>query len=237
MGWRLSRPSTAESSRLRPQGSIKSLDVGFAPAYVTYAVGSHVYEYPFGLDQNYNSQPQAVEDFSLSADGLTWTFTLREGMMFHNGNPVNADTMIGSYPRWIDGSGGGKFVDEYLAPNGMQKTDNLTWTMKFTRSIGGVPDIMGWMYRGFWIFDEAMAMKPAGEDASEGDIANLVGSGPYKIDEWVVGDHVHPRAQRRLHPPVRARQLHGRRKASVHRQAHLVRDTGRGDQDRRAQDF
>jgi peptide/nickel transport system substrate-binding protein len=35
-----------------------------------------------------------------------------------------------------------------------------------------------------------MAAKPAGEDASEGDIANLVGSGPYKIEEWVVGDHV-----------------------------------------------
>jgi peptide/nickel transport system substrate-binding protein len=176
--------------KITAQGSIKSLDVGFSPAYVSYAVGTHIYEYPFGLDQSYNPQPQAVDEFSLSADGLTWTFKLREGLAFSNGNPVNADTMINSYPRWIDGSGGGKFVDEYLAPNGMKKTDNLTWTMAFTRSIGGVPDIMGWMYRGFWIFDEAMAAKPAGEDASEGDIANLVGSGPYKIEEWLVGDHV-----------------------------------------------
>ena len=172
------------------QGSIKSLDVGFAPAYVTYAVGSQVWEYPFGLDLSYNIQPQMVDRFNLSADGLTWTFTLRDNLKFHNGKTLTVDAIIGSYPRWIDGSGGGKFVDEYLAPGGLKKLDDRTWTMEFVRTIGGVPEIMGWMYRGLWVFDDVMASKPAGEDASEGELSNLIGSGAYKITQWDVGNKI-----------------------------------------------
>ena len=176
--------------KVTSQGSISSLDPGFGPAYVTYAVGSQVFEYPFGLDLDYNIRPQMVSDYTLSADGLTWTFTLREGLQFHNGKALTSDHVVNSYPRWIESSGGGQFVHEYLEPNGIQKTDDRTWTMKFTRTLGGVPEVMGWMYRGFWIFDEGLSSVSSKEDGSQGGITNLIGSGPYKITEWEVGNKV-----------------------------------------------
>jgi len=52
-------------------------------------------------------QPQMVESFTVSPDKLTYRFTLRDGLMFHDGAPVTAEDCVASIKRWAvsDGTG------------------------------------------------------------------------------------------------------------------------------------
>ena len=65
------------------QSSIKSLDCDFTSAYVCGAVHLHYQEGLLAYDNDFNPRPQLIEDWSVSGDGLTYTFTLREGPTFH----------------------------------------------------------------------------------------------------------------------------------------------------------
>ena len=175
--------------RVTAQGSIASLDPGFAPAYVTYAIAFHLWEMPFNLDGDYNNQPQMIDTWSMSSDGLTWTFKIRDGLMFTDGKDVTADDLVASYGRWILDSGAGKFVASLMEDNGVTALDDKTFQFKMKQTMGGVPGAMGWTYRGLWVFPEDIASEAIGKREDIGE-ANYIGSGPYKLAQWDVGNRV-----------------------------------------------
>lgn len=59
-----------------------------------------IYDFLFGRDINGVPQPQMVDDWSVTADGLTWEFSLRDGLAFHDGAPVTALDVVVSLRRW-----------------------------------------------------------------------------------------------------------------------------------------
>ena len=71
-----------------PQASIASLDPQFAGATVSLYTASNVTESAFTRDDSLQVAPMLVDTWEISADQLTWTFTLRSGLKFHNGEPV-----------------------------------------------------------------------------------------------------------------------------------------------------
>ena len=88
--------------RTTTQGGMKSLDYRFTGVAVTIAVGINMHNQLFAWDLNFDSQPQLVEDWSVSSDGLTYTFNLRDGLTFHDGSPVTMDDVLASLvPAWI----------------------------------------------------------------------------------------------------------------------------------------
>lgn len=62
--------------------------------------GYMIYDTLFGLDEDSNPRPQMVGDFSVSEDGRVHTMTLREGLKFHDGSPVEAADAVASIDRW-----------------------------------------------------------------------------------------------------------------------------------------
>ena len=56
-----------------------------------------VWDTLYGVDEKLEPQPQMVEGEEVSADGLTWTFRLREGLRFHDGEPVLAKDVVASH--------------------------------------------------------------------------------------------------------------------------------------------
>src|SRR5690606_16443081 len=71
-----------------------------------------VYETLFTYDADYNSVPELVDTHTVSDDGLVHTMTLRQGITFHNGEPMTAADVHASVTRWAKISGVGKNLFE-----------------------------------------------------------------------------------------------------------------------------
>ena len=93
--------------RVKLFGDLRALDPFISPEYMARNHGHMVYDTLFALDSKLRPQPQMVESHSVSADRLTWEFTLREGLRFHDGAPVTSEDVVASLRRWAirDGHG------------------------------------------------------------------------------------------------------------------------------------
>src|SRR5262245_43506547 len=95
-------PVAAQQKVLKfiPQADLRSLDPIATTAYITRNHGYMVYDTLFAIDAKFQVRPQMVDKWEVSKDGLTYTFTLRPGLKFHDGQPVKASDCIASIDRW-----------------------------------------------------------------------------------------------------------------------------------------
>lgn len=93
--------------RVAVHAPLEILDPIATTAYITRTHGYLVYDTLFALDETGEPQPQMVGDWSVTEDGRVWTFTLRDGLAWHDGTPVTAEDCIASLVRWgkRDGTG------------------------------------------------------------------------------------------------------------------------------------
>ena len=96
-----SGPAQAQTTlKLIPQADLKSFDPVWNTAAITQNHAYMVFDNLFGLDANMQPKPQMVESYTASPDGLTYKFTLRSGMKYHDGTPVTAKDVVASLVRW-----------------------------------------------------------------------------------------------------------------------------------------
>jgi peptide/nickel transport system substrate-binding protein len=86
--------------RIAPHSNLTILDPIWTTAYITRNHGYMIYDTLFGTDAKGKVQPQMVDRWELSKDRKTWTFTLRDGLEFHDGKPVTSEDAIASLTRW-----------------------------------------------------------------------------------------------------------------------------------------
>src|ERR1700737_4813003 len=82
-----------------PQADLRILDPITTTAYITRNHGYMIYDTLFATDAKFQTQPQMVDKYELSSDKLTYTFTLRDGLKFHDGTPVRSADCIASIDR------------------------------------------------------------------------------------------------------------------------------------------
>src|SRR5688500_1557438 len=73
-----------------PQADLRILDPISTTAYITRNHGYMVYDTLFAMDEKFQVRPQMVDKYEISKDQLTYTFTLRDGLKFHDGQPVRS---------------------------------------------------------------------------------------------------------------------------------------------------
>ena len=86
--------------RVVPHANLTILDPIWSTAFVTRNHGYMLYDTLFGTDLEGRVRPQMVDKWSVSRDNLLWTFSLREGLEFHDGAPVTAEDVVASLRRW-----------------------------------------------------------------------------------------------------------------------------------------
>ena len=86
--------------RYVPGFNPSSLDPLWVGSVANIEAGLMVFDTLYGLDASLAPQPQMVEGHDLSADQRVWRFTLREGLRFHDGEPVRAGDAVASIGRW-----------------------------------------------------------------------------------------------------------------------------------------
>ncbi len=101
----LSAPASAQPANARrvthiPQANLSTIDPFWTTAYIARNHGYMVYDQLYGLDLDFKPQPQMVEGHTVENDGLLWRFTLRDGLKFHDGEPVRGVDCVASIQRW-----------------------------------------------------------------------------------------------------------------------------------------
>src|SRR3954452_1992770 len=96
----LSQGANARTLRFVPQANLANFDPIWGTQYVVRNAAALVWDTLYGVDEKLQPQRQMVESEEVSSDGLTWTFRLRQGLKFHDGEPVLAKDAVASLTRW-----------------------------------------------------------------------------------------------------------------------------------------
>jgi len=172
--------------RYVPQANLASLDPVWTTATVTSNHGYYVYDTLFAQDAQGAFQPQMAEGHSVSADGLTWRITLREGLTFHDGTPVRGVDCAASLRRWSARDGLGQVlagrVAEWAAP------EDRVLEIRLNKPFPLMLAALGKAYAGIpFIMPERIARTDPNTAITE-----VIGSGPYRFlaNEYVSGSRV-----------------------------------------------
>ncbi|MEM6486686.1 MAG: ABC transporter substrate-binding protein [Pseudomonadota bacterium] len=180
----LAVPAAAQDTlRVVKHSSLRVLDPIVTTAYMSRNHGYMVYDTLFALDENFEPQPQMIESHEVSDDGLVHTFTLREGMTFHDGAPVTSEDVIPSLRRWGERDSMGQVLMSFVAS--MDAVDATTFTMTLTEPYGLVVDSLAKPSSNVpFIMPKRFAETPSTEAVPE-----QIGSGPFVFvaDEFEPG--------------------------------------------------
>src|SRR5499427_7271434 len=94
-------PARAETTlKVVMHSYLKILDPIWTTAYIVRNHGYMIYDTLFATDAKGEIKPQMVGKYDVSPDKLTHTFTLRDGLVWHDGQPVTAEDCVASINRW-----------------------------------------------------------------------------------------------------------------------------------------
>jgi peptide/nickel transport system substrate-binding protein len=96
----ISQRAAARTLRFVPQADLANFDPIWTTTFVVRNASALVWDTLYGVDEKLQPQRQMVEAEEISSDGLTWTFRLRPGLKFHDGEPVLAKDVVASLSRW-----------------------------------------------------------------------------------------------------------------------------------------
>jgi peptide/nickel transport system substrate-binding protein len=179
----LARPAVAQGAnvlRYVPQATLANPDPIWTTATVAALHGYMVWDTLYGIDEGLIGRPQMLAGHQVSSDGLTWTMTLRDGLLWHDGEKVLSRDCIPSIQRWGKRDGFGQRLMSQTAE--MKVVDDKSFTIRLTKPFPVMPYALG--ANGCFIMPERIAKTDAFTQISE-----YVGSGPFRFlkDEWISG--------------------------------------------------
>ncbi|MGB3864117.1 MAG: ABC transporter substrate-binding protein [Xanthobacteraceae bacterium] len=169
-------PAIAQTKTIRAvmHSDLRVLDPGLTTAYITRDHGYMIFDTLLGMDSNFKIQPQ-MASFKVSDDKMTYTFTLRDGLKWHDGQPVTAEDCVASLKRWGKADGMGQKLMDFTAS--IEAADAKTIVLKLKEPYGLVLESIGKPSSLVpFMMPKRLAETPAGKAIPE-----QIGSGPFKF--------------------------------------------------------
>ncbi len=164
---------------------LKIVDPVWTTAYISRNHGYMIYDTLFATDAQGAVQPQMVDAYQLSEDRTVYTMTLRDGLLWHDGQPVTSEDCIASIKRWaardVVGQEMMAYVKDFAAVD--QKTFKIILKEPTAAVMIGLSRASGTAF---------MMPKRVADVSPQEQIADYVGSGPFvfKTSEWKPGSKV-----------------------------------------------
>src|SRR6267378_783802 len=127
--------------RFIPHADLKVLDPIATTAYITRNHSYFIYDTLFGTDANLAVKPQMVDTYASTNKGLKWSFTLRDGLKFHDGHAVTAEDAVESLKRWSKKDPLGRLLAVHTAK--IAPADKKTFTLELSQPFGLVLEALG----------------------------------------------------------------------------------------------
>jgi peptide/nickel transport system substrate-binding protein len=196
-------PAAAKPTTLKivMSSDLKVIDPIWVSAQIGRTHAYLIYDTLFALDADLKPQPQMVDSYTVSPDGLVYTFKLRDGLQWHDGKPVLPEDCIQSIKRWAERDGVGQRLMQHT--KGFDVVDDKTFRLTLKDSYGFV--IASLAKPGSTV--PFMMPKRIADTPGTTQIRDATGSGPwiFKTDEWKPGEKVvyvkNPNYRPRAEPP------------------------------------
>ena len=130
-----------QTLRFVPHADLKILDPIWTTAYITRNHGYLVYDTLFGTDEQSQVRPQMVDRTSVSPDGMKYTFTLRDGLRWHDGQPVLSEDCVESLKRWGKKDRFGQLLMAHTRE--ITAINKKTFTIELAERFGPVVEALG----------------------------------------------------------------------------------------------
>jgi peptide/nickel transport system substrate-binding protein len=172
--------------RFVPHADLKVLDPIWTTGYITRNHGYMIFDTLFAMDAHLRVQPQMVDRYTASPNRMKWTFTLRDGLKFHDGQPVTAEDCVVSLKRWGARDPLGRLL---MSSTGrLAAMDRKTFALDLEQPFGLVLEALGKPSSNVPFI---MPARLASTDPNE-QVKEMVGSGPYRFaaGEWQPGNKV-----------------------------------------------
>ncbi len=176
----------AQTLRYVPGANLTVLDPIFTPAAVSITHGYCVFDTLYGMNSELQPVPQMAAGHTVSADGLTWEITLRDGLKFHDGEPVRARDCAASLERWSKRDSFGQALGAATESFGFK--DDKTIVIRLKRPFGRLLHAIGKPHSSpAMIMPERLA-----RTSPTAQVTEMIGSGPYRFkrDEYVSGSRM-----------------------------------------------
>lgn len=156
------------------------LDPHVTTAYASFQVLENVYDTLVMPDENLEMQPALAESWETSEDQLTWTFQLRDGVKFHNGDPFTAEDVVYSYNRIIDEELSNAY--RFSSVEKVTAVDDQTVEIKVSQPTPNLLALIGG-FKGMAIVHQ--------ENVESGDVkTDPIGTGPFSFESYTPGDSI-----------------------------------------------
>ena len=149
----------------------------------TATVVSHLFETLFELTPEGEIVPLLAESYEASGDGTVWTIKLREGIVFHDGTPFNAEAVKVNLDRFLNPDNA--FTFRFLLARVQQVDVVDEYTVQLTLSTPFAPLLAHLTHNTISMISPA-AIEQYGEDIVE----NPVGTGPFTLESWQRGERI-----------------------------------------------
>ena len=173
---RIAASQSARTLKYVPYQDLTLLDPVQSPAGATLQHSCMVFDTLYGMDSNYAAQPQMAEGHVVEDGGRTWKITLREGLRFHNNEPVRATDVVASLKRWGQRDSLGltlmSVTDELSAPS-----DRVV-QFRLKKPFPLLPEAIMGKFGAYYpaIVPAHLAATPPTQGMPE-----IIGSGPYRV--------------------------------------------------------
>jgi len=175
--------------RTRLNADIRSTDPGTNRDANTDGVIAHIVEGLVAFRDDTSVGPMLAESWTISNEGRTYTFRLRQGVKFHNGATMTADDVVWSLKRWLDPATQWRCLSEFSA-TGIARIEKI--------EAPDVQTVAVTLDQPTALFLPTLARPDCGQTAiihrdsvgPDGKWITPVGTGPFKLGEWKRGQYV-----------------------------------------------
>ena len=171
---RLALGDAARVLNFVPYADVASADPIWSSTYATRTSALAVFDTLYGTDEALAASPQMVEGHAEENDGRLWRLTLREGLVFHDGEPVLARDCVASIRRWGRRDAFGQQL--LAATDELDAPDDRTIRFRLKRPFPLLPEALG---RPSSLVPVMMPERLARTDAFA-QVPEIVGSGPFR---------------------------------------------------------